>query len=72
VSSLRTIASPVNRVYSVRNLLVDVGGPRWLVERFSLRAPGALTAFTRLDAIDARAGRGAVLEAVLRRPDPGG
>ncbi len=68
VESLRTIVSPVNWVYSIRNLLVDLQGPEWLVERFSLRSPGALAAFTVLDAVNARVGRGAVLNAVLRRP----
>ncbi len=68
VASLRTIVSPVNWVYSIRNLLVDVHAPEWMVERFSLRAPGALAAFTLLDMANARVGRGAVLNAILRRP----
>jgi SAM-dependent methyltransferase len=68
VESLRTIVSPVNWVYSIRNLLVDLHAPDWVVERFSLKAPGALAAFTLLDAVNARAGRGAVLNAILRRP----
>lgn len=68
LAELGTQVSPVNWVYSVRNALVDWGAPAWLVERFSLRAPGALAAFTALDAVRAAAGRGALLRAVLRRP----
>lgn len=68
VAALETGVSPVNWVYSLRNLLVDLDAPPWLVERFSLRAPGALTAFTAVDGVYAAAGRGAILQAILRRP----
>jgi len=68
VAELGTQVSPVNWVYSVRNLLVDYRAPRVLVERFSLEAPVALAAFTALDWTSHALGHGALLRAVLRRP----
>jgi SAM-dependent methyltransferase len=68
VAELGTQVSPVNWVYSVRNLLVDYRAPRVLVERFSLEAPVALAAFTALDWTSHVLGHGALLRAVLRRP----
>lgn len=69
VESLTTAVSPVNWVYSVRNWLDDWQAPRGLVERFSLEAPISLAAFTAFDTLHQLAGRGALLRAVLRRPD---
>lgn len=69
VAGVRTMVSPVNWTYSVRNLLDDHGAPRWLVERFSLTSAPALAAFTALDGVLAAADRGGILRAVLRRPD---
>jgi SAM-dependent methyltransferase len=71
VEALRTMVSPVNWTYSVRNACADLGAPPWLVERFSLQAPAALAAFTVFDGLHAAAGRGAILNAVLRRPAAG-
>lgn len=68
VERMETVVSPVNWVYSIRNALVDYGAPPWLVERFSLRAPAALAAFTVFDTIHQLAGAGALLRAVLVRP----
>jgi SAM-dependent methyltransferase len=68
VESLTTMVSPVNWVYSLHNLLVDYGAPRVLVDRFNLRSPLSLAAFTALDTLLSAAGRGALLRAVLRRP----
>lgn len=68
VAELGTIVSPVNWVYSLRNLLVDYRAPRWLVERFSLEAPLALGFFTAFDSLTRLAGHGALLRAILRRP----
>jgi 2-polyprenyl-3-methyl-5-hydroxy-6-metoxy-1,4-benzoquinol methylase len=68
LSSLDTLVSPVNWVYSIRNWLVARNGPRWLVERFSLRSPVSLGVFTVLDMVLQRAGRGALLNAVARKP----
>ena len=69
--SLRTLVTPVNWVYSMRNALVDWGAPSWLYERFSLASPVSLAAFTIFDGLQQVAGRGGLLEAVLRRPSNG-
>lgn len=69
VESLTTAVSPVNWVYSVRNMLDDLDAPAWLVNRFSLQATGALAAFTLFDMVHNFFGRGALLRAILRRPD---
>jgi SAM-dependent methyltransferase len=67
VEKIGTILSPVNWVYSIRNLLTDWGAPRWLVNRFSLRGAGALTLFTLVDAMCQSLGRGGFLRATFRR-----
>lgn len=36
VAGIKTAVSPVNWVYSLRNWIVDWGGPTWLANRFSL------------------------------------
>jgi SAM-dependent methyltransferase len=59
-----TALSPVNWVYSIRNRLVDRRAPRWLVERFSLKAPVSLGVFTLLDGVFQTLGRGALLKLV--------
>ena len=68
VEDLRTAVSPVNWVFSIRNALVDWRAPGWLVEQFALDTPATLALFTALDAVMAASGRGAILNAVLRRP----
>jgi len=68
-SSVRTAMSPVNWVYSVRNLLVDWHAPRWLVNRFSLHSPVSLAAFTIIDSVLNLLGRGSILHAILRKPE---
>jgi SAM-dependent methyltransferase len=68
VDSVETVVSPVNWVYSIRNTLVDWNAPRWLVERFSLRAPVALGVFTLFDMMHQWTGHGALLRVILRRP----
>lgn len=68
VVHLGTMVSPVNWVYSVRNTLVDLGAPRWAVERFSLTSPAGLGLFTIFDVMATLIGRGALLRVVLRRP----
>ena len=65
---VRTALSPVNWVYSVRNLLQDWGFPGWIVRRFSLKGVAALTAFTLVDGFWTLLGRGGNLQAVLVRP----
>ena len=67
VRSLGTLVSPVNWVYSIRNLLEDYSAPRWLVEQFSLSSAPSLAAFTALDVILQASGRGALMRAVLER-----
>ena len=69
VVHIGTQVSPVNWVYSLRNLLVDWGAPRWLYNRFSLQSPVALGVFTLVDNGLRLFGRGALLRAILRRPN---
>jgi SAM-dependent methyltransferase len=68
VETLEWLLSPVNWVYSLHNLLVDHGAPRWLVNRFSLAAPASLALFTLVDALCALLGKGALIRATFRRP----
>ena len=68
VNRLDTLVSPVNWVYSIRNLLVDFNSPKWLVEQFSLKSTLSLAAFTALDNVFRASGRGALLRAQLRKP----
>lgn len=71
VRRMETAVSPVNTVYSLRNLLVDLGAPRSVYERLALDAPVGLGVFTVIDALQAALGHGAVLSATLERPDSG-
>jgi SAM-dependent methyltransferase len=68
VESLTTQVSPVNWVYSIRNRLIDKQAPAWLVERFSLKSPVTLGIFTVFDVFNRLAGRGALLNAIFKRP----
>lgn len=72
VKSVKTGLSPVNWVYSFRNWIDDWGGPRWLVNRFSLRSLVSLSIFTAVDAPLSLVGRGTVLQAELEKPDSSG
>lgn len=67
VEAIRTIVSPVNWSYSLRNTLDDYGAPRWLIEQFSLKTPVSLGVFTILDTLHQFVGRGALLQAVVSR-----
>jgi SAM-dependent methyltransferase len=67
VETLTTIISPVNWVYSVRNMLVDRRAPRWLIEQFSLNSTLSLGVFTLFDQVHQWMGRGALMRAVLKR-----
>ncbi len=67
VESLDTMVSPVNWVYSIRNALDDWGAPRPIVDWLSLESPIPLAVFTVFDWLHQRAGRAALLRAVLRR-----
>jgi SAM-dependent methyltransferase len=68
IESLRTLLTPVNWVYSIRNALVDRGAPPWLYEHFSLSSPISLGVFTIFDGLQQLLGRGGLLEVVFRRP----
>jgi SAM-dependent methyltransferase len=68
VLSIRTIVSPVNWVYSIHNALVDRQAPQWLIDRFTLKSPVSLGLFTLLDVFLAGFGKGALLNADLRKP----
>ena len=68
VDEVTTLLSPVNSVYSIRNLLVDWKAPSWLVERFSLSARASLGVFTLVDAFWMMLGRGAILRGIAHRP----
>jgi len=70
VEAIKTMTSPVNWVYSIRNALVDLGCPSWLTNRFGLASPIALGVFTTFDMLHQLAGRGALVRAILRRPAP--
>ncbi len=68
VADLTTQVSPVNWVYSIHNALVDKGAPRFLTNQFTLKSTVSLSAFTSLDIILQKFGRGALLRAILRKP----
>lgn len=67
VERITTIVSPVNWVYSVRNVLVDYGATPKLYEHFSLNSVGSLAFFTLLNSGERALGRGALLCATLTR-----
>lgn len=69
VEEIGTIVSPVNWVYSIRNRLLDWGAPRWLIQKFSLSSTLSLGFFTLVDVVHQFLGHGALIRAVLRRPN---
>lgn len=68
VETLKTQVSPVNWVYSVRNGLTDKNASPRLIELFSLKSTISLGFFTIFDIFNNFAGRGALLNAILKRP----
>jgi SAM-dependent methyltransferase len=68
VDEIATMVSPVNWVYSVRNLLVDLGAPSWTYRWLSLEGAAGLAIGTSIDAAFTAVGRGALLRATLVRP----
>ncbi len=68
VEKMTTQVSPVNWVYSIHNRLVDREKPDWMINQFTLKSPVSLSAFTMLDIILQKFGRGALLNATLRKP----
>lgn len=69
VAEMTTQVSPVNWVYSIHNGLVDLNAPKFLVNRFTLRSPVSLSAFTSLDILLQKLGRGALMRATLEKPE---
>ena len=69
VADLATQVSPVNWVYSIHNALVDRRAPRFLINQFTLKSTVSLSAFTSLDILLQKFGRGALLRAILRKPE---
>jgi SAM-dependent methyltransferase len=67
VERLTTMVSPVNWTYTVHNRLEDRGSRHKSL--FTLRSSLALAGFTALDCLARAVGRGALLRAVLRKPD---
>jgi hypothetical protein len=60
--------SPVNCVYSIRNIIDDWKAPKRHVDRFSLRSSVSLCENTIYDLVWMLMGRGAILRALARRP----
>ena len=67
VENLTTQVSPVNWIYSIHNALVDLHAPRFLINRFTLKSTVSLSAFTSLDIVLQKLGKGALLRAILRK-----
>ncbi len=68
IEGLTTIISPVNWVYSIHNALVDRGKPNWLINSFTLKSTVSLAAFTALDFVLQKFGKGALIQATLQKP----
>ena len=68
VADLTTQVSPVNWVYSIHNYLADKRAPRFLIDRFTLKSTVSLSAFTSLDIVLQKLGKGALLRAILQKP----
>jgi 2-polyprenyl-3-methyl-5-hydroxy-6-metoxy-1,4-benzoquinol methylase len=69
VEELATQVSPVNWVYSIHNSLVDWRAPQFLINRFTLKSTVSLSIFTSLDIVLQKLGKGALLRAILRKPE---
>jgi hypothetical protein len=68
VEDITTIVSPVNWVYSIHNSLVGKKKSKWLIERFTLKSTFSLFVFTAVDFVLQKFGKGALLQATLRKP----
>ena len=68
VEDLTTIVSPVNWVYSIHNSLVGKKKSEWLIQRFTLKSTFSLFIFTAVDFVLQKFGKGALLQATLRKP----
>ena len=67
IEDITTIVSPVNWVYSIHNFLVRKKKPQWLIERFTLKSSFSLFFFTIVDFVLQKFGKGALLQATLRK-----
>lgn len=67
IADFKTQVSPVNWVYSIHNYLVDKRAPRFLINQFTLKSTASLSAFTSLDIVLQKFGRGALLRVILRK-----
>lgn len=67
MANLTTQVSPVNWVYSIHNALVDKDAPRFLINQFTLKSTVSLSAFTSLDILLQKFGKGALLLATLQK-----
>ncbi len=65
VEKITTQVSPVNWVYSFHNRFVDQQKPQWLIDQFTLKSTISLSAFTMLDIVLQKFGRGGLLNATL-------
>lgn len=68
IADFTTQVSPVNWVYSIHNALVDLNAPRFLINQFTLKSTVSLSAFTSLDILLQKFGKGALLLATLQKP----
>lgn len=69
VADFKTQVSPVNWVYSIHNWLVAKRAPPFLINQFTLKSTVSLSAFTSLDIVLQKFGRGALLRAILQKPE---
>ncbi|CAN5497700.1 class I SAM-dependent methyltransferase [soil metagenome] len=66
--NITTQVTPVNWVYSFHNRFVDTGKPKWLIEQFTLKSTVSLSAFTVLDVVLQKFGKGGLLNATFIKP----
>ncbi len=62
---ITTQVTPVNWVYSFHNKFVDTKKPQWLINQFTLKSTVSLSAFTALDIILQKFGKGGLLNATF-------
>ena len=62
---ITTQVSPVNWVYSFHNRFVDTNKPQWLIDQFTLKSTVSLSAFTALDIVLQKFGKGGLLNATF-------
>ncbi|MEO6655645.1 MAG: class I SAM-dependent methyltransferase [Pyrinomonadaceae bacterium] len=67
IADISTQVSPVNWVYSIHNALTDWNAPRFFINQFTLKSTVSLSAFTSLDILLQKFGRGALLCATLQK-----